>query len=618
MAEPIGSTQTFLQYLQLFWANRRLLLQTAIYALLASVAIAFLIPVRYQSVTRLMPPDSQSGSGLGLLAAMAERGGVGGIGGVAGDLLGIKSSGALFVGILGSDTVEDGLINKFQLKKVYHVSTIEDARKELAEHTDISEDRKSGIISIGITDHDPQRGAAMAQEYATELDRLVAQVSTSSARRERMFLEERLQKVKTDLDAAATNFSEFASKNTAIDIPAQGRAMVEAAATLQGQLIATQAELSGLEQVYADSNVRVRATEARVNELQKKLNELGGAGTQSELKSDNSLYPSIRKLPLLGVTYADLYRQTKIQETVYQLLTQQYELAKVQEAKEIPTVKILDAALVPTKKSFPPRGMIVALGTMLGISLALTWLVAKTHWDTMDASDPRRLFATEVFTTVKAQIRAFSRNGTGGSPNGPGERTTWSEPPNNTKNQMVERVEVLEATIDAGKIRRPLAGMAAVSGLLLAAFVAVVTNSLEVFLIGLAFAFLPLIGVFFPTIVVALFLFLNLLIPKVPLIEIRGYIVPIRIEDVFLACALICLLLRYVIFREKPAPNPLSKWMAIFSVLTCLSFLFGLVVLGTVPGAKVGFLFWLRGPEYFAASYLCLLGSLVGEGIEEF
>src|SRR5271167_4110122 len=118
IVESIGSTQTLLHYLQLFWANRRLLLRTAVYALVASIAIAFLIPVRYQSVTRLMPPDSQSGSGLGLLAAMAERGGVGGIGGVAGDLLGIKSSGALFVGILGSDTVEDGLINKFQLKKV--------------------------------------------------------------------------------------------------------------------------------------------------------------------------------------------------------------------------------------------------------------------------------------------------------------------------------------------------------------------------------------------------------------------------------------------------------------------------------------------------------------------
>jgi len=413
IVQPIASPHIFLPYLELFWANRRLLVRTAIYALVASIAIALLIPVRYQSVTRLMPPDGQSGSGLGMLAAMAERSGVGSVGGVAGDLLGLKSSGALFVGILGSDTVEDDLISQFQLMKVYHVSKIEDARKELGQHTDISEDRKSGIILIGVTDHDPQRAAAMAQEYVTELDRLVAQVSTSSARRERIFLEERLQKVKADLDAAATNFSDFASRNTAIDIPAQGKAMVEAAATLQGHLIAAQAELSSLQQIYAESNVRVRATEARVNELQKKLNEIGGAGTQGELKSDNSLYPSIRKLPLLGVTYADLYRQSKIQETVYQLLTQQYELAKVQEAKEIPTVKILDAALVPTKKSFPPRSAIVMLGVILGVTLAMTWIVGKTRWDAVDESDPRKLFAEEVFMTVRAGVPWFSRNGTG-------------------------------------------------------------------------------------------------------------------------------------------------------------------------------------------------------------
>lgn len=411
--EPIESQQTFLPYLQLFWANRRLLLRTAIYALVASVVIAFLIPVRYQSVTRLMPPDGQSGSGLGLLAAMAGRtgAGVGGFGGLAGDLLGVKSSGALFVGILNSENVQDALIDRFQLKKVYHDSKIEDARKDLAERTDVSEDRKSGIISIGVTDHDPRQAAAMAQAYVGELDRLVAQVSTSSARRERIFLEERLQKVKGNLDAAARNFSDFASKNTAIDIPAQGKAMVEAAATLQGQLIAAQAELSSLQQVYTNNNVRVRAAQARVTELQKKLNEIGGAGTQGQLESDKSLYPSIRKLPLLGVTYADLYRQTKIQETVYELLTQQYELAKVQEAKEIPTVKVLDGAIVPTKKTFPPRTVIVILGTMLGITLAMTWIVAKTRWAAADVEDPRKVFATEVFDTLQARVPKFSRNG---------------------------------------------------------------------------------------------------------------------------------------------------------------------------------------------------------------
>jgi len=384
-----------------------------------------------------MPPDGLTGSGIGMLAAMAGRSApsASGFGGLASDLLGVKSSSALFVGILNSESAQDALIQKFNLAKVYHASKIEDARKDLAERTDISEDRRSGILTIGITDHDPKRAAAMAHAYVDELDRLVAQVSTSSARRERMFLEERLQKVKLDLDSAARNFSDFASKNTAIDIPAQGKAMVEAAATLQGQLIAAQAELSALQQVYTNSNVRVRAAEARVGELKKKLNEIGGAGSRNDLNAETSLYPSIRKLPLLGVTYADLYRQTKIEETVFELLTQQYELAKVQEAKEIPTVKVLDAAIVPTKKSFPPRTVIVVLGTMLGITLMMTWIVGKTQWERVDASDPRKVFATEVFATVQARIPKISRNGTGSEVNDLRKSTgvsnsgaTWDEP----------------------------------------------------------------------------------------------------------------------------------------------------------------------------------------------
>jgi uncharacterized protein involved in exopolysaccharide biosynthesis len=421
--EPVETQQTFLPYLRLFWERRRFLLRTAGYALLGSILIALLIPARYQSLTRLMPPDSQSSSGLGMLAAMAGKGGGAGLGGLAGDLLGVKSSGALFVGILGSETVQDRLIDEFHLMKIYHDSKIEDARRDLAERTEVSEDRKSGIITIGVTDHDPNRAAGMAKAYVGELDRLVAQVSTSSARRERIFLEGRLEKVKGDLDLAAKNFSQFASKNSAIDIPAQGKAMVEAAAVLQGQLIAAQSELSGLEQIYTDNNVRVRSVQARVNELQKKLNEIGSAGTQGGSQNENSLYPSIRKLPLLGVTYADLFRQTKIQETVYELLTQQYELAKVQEAKEIPTVKVLDPAIVPTKRSFPPRLVIMLLGTMLGVIMAMTWILGKTQWDAVDISDPRRVFATEVFTTVQARMPKFSRNGASAESNG---HRTWS------------------------------------------------------------------------------------------------------------------------------------------------------------------------------------------------
>lgn len=415
--ESAGQRQSLLPYLQLFWGNRRLLVRATLGAVVASVVIALLIPNRYQSTTSLMPPDNQSQSGLGLLAAVAGGavgGGAGSLGGLqslAGDLFGLKTSGDLFIGILQSETAKDKLIAEFHLQKEYHDKKIEDARKDLADHTDISQDRKSGIISIAVTDHSPTRAAAMAQAYVAELNVLVAKLSTSSARRERIFLDGRIAKVKGELETAEKNFSDFASKNTAIDIPAQGKAMVAAAATLQGELIGAQAELSGLEQIYTGNNARVRAAQARVDELQRKLDEIGGAGTQTQIQNNDALYPSIRKLPLLGVKYADLYRQTKVEEAVYEYLTQQDEAAKIQEAKEIPTVRVLDVAMVPTKKSFPPRGVIVVLGTILGATLAMSWIIGKTRWDAIEETDPRKIFAGEVFGALHARAAQFSRNG---------------------------------------------------------------------------------------------------------------------------------------------------------------------------------------------------------------
>jgi len=410
--QPEMSERAVLARLRLFWGSRGFLLRVFTWSLLVSFLIVLLIPKRYEAVERLMPPDGQSvGMGTAMLSALAGRGGAPGLGAIAGDLLGVKNSGALFVGILQSRTVQDRLIEEFELRKVYRESKMEDARTALGQHTWVSEDRKSGIISIGVTDHDPKRAAAMAQTYVTELDRLVAQVSTSSARRERIFLEERLTAVKHELDGAAQKFSEFASKNTAIDIPAQGKAMVEAAATLQGQLIAAQSELSGVEAIYTDQNVRVRTLRARVAELRLQLGKLGGEADPSvpvPTKKDPAAYPTIRQLPVLGVTYANLYRQTKIEETVYELLTQQYELAKVQEAKEIPSVKVLDAAVVPTKKTFPPRILFTALGGLLGLTCAVLWLSVKRHWGSIDPHDPGKQFAVEVFQTLLEDSRRLS------------------------------------------------------------------------------------------------------------------------------------------------------------------------------------------------------------------
>jgi uncharacterized protein involved in exopolysaccharide biosynthesis len=399
--------------LRLLLDQRVFLFRVTAYGLALATLLAFLIPFRYEAHTQLMPPDSELGSGLGSLLAMTAKTGSG-LGLLAGDLLGLKTSGSLFIGILRSQTVEDRIINQFNLKSVYGARLMQSARRQLEANTQISEDRKSGIITIGVTDNSPQRAAAIAQAYVTELDRLVAELNTSAAHRERVFLEERLKSVKQDLDSSAKEFSEFASKNTAIDIKEQGKAMVEAAATLQGSLIAAQAELEGLRQIYTDSNVRVRAVRARIDELQKKLQEIGGADVASATADNGSesLYPSIRKLPLLGVTYADLYRRNRIQETLFELLTQQCELAKVQEAKETPSVKVLDPATVPEKKSFPPRLLIMFLGTVFALMLGILWVLGQAKWQELDPQHPGKLLAQETYAKIKADLGLASGNGT--------------------------------------------------------------------------------------------------------------------------------------------------------------------------------------------------------------
>lgn len=265
-----------------------------------------------------------------------------------------------------------------------------------------------------MSDRSPDRAAALANAYIEALNRMVADLNTSSAHRERIFLEARLQAVQQDLEIAEKDFSQFASKNTAINIPEQGKAMVGAVATLQGQLIAAQSELEGLRQIYTDNNLRVRAVRGRVAELQRQLERLGGKreGDASDTEA-NAIYPSIRNLPLLGVTYADLYRKTKVQEAVFETLTQQYELAKVAEARETPSVKILDAASVPEKASYPPRLLIICLGALLSGVVAVVWVLGSVRWKNLDAQDPAKVLANEVFATVRASVARTSQNPNG-------------------------------------------------------------------------------------------------------------------------------------------------------------------------------------------------------------
>lgn len=399
----------------LLWENRRRLSKITVVVFAISLCIAFAIPKRYQASASIMPPD-QGGGGAALLAALGGRGGadLGGLASLAGSLLGSHNTSSLFVDLLHSGTVSDHLIDHFDLMRVYAKRYRVDAAKYLAHRTTIVDDKKSGVITITVEDGSPGRARDLAQAYLYELNQIVEKTNTSSARQERIFLENRLTAAQADLERAQLDLSDFSSTHSTVDIKEQTRATVDAAAKLQGELIAEQSQLGSLEQIYGDGNVRVRAAQARIGLLQHELAKMSGTDAQLVSQSTTSpahiaggesqLYPPLRQLPRLAVPYADLYRRVKVQEAVYELLTQEYELARIQEAKDIPVISVIDSPGVPEKKSFPPR-LIVALALTGMTTLAAAFLILlRNAWDGMDERDPRKVLARQILQSLPLRI----------------------------------------------------------------------------------------------------------------------------------------------------------------------------------------------------------------------
>ncbi len=387
----------------LLWDRRRLLLRVAACALLLSTLIAFLIPKEYESTTRIMPPE-QPGGGAALIAALSGKAGLGSLGALAGSLFGVKNSSALFVDLLKSGSIKGHLVDQFGLQKVYWKRYHQDTVKKLGKRTEVTEDRKSGVITITVTDNDRQRARDLAQAYLDQLDALLIRVNTSAARREREFIENRLISVRADLERSQLELSDFSSKNTTLDVKEQTKAMVEAGAKLQGQLIAGRSELDSLEQIYGNSNVRVRATRARVGELEHELQKMAGSsdtGSYDSEKDSGALYPPLRQLPLLAVKWADLYRKVRVSETVFELLTQEYETASIEEAKSIPTVSVIDPPSWPEKKSFPPRLIIILCLTLGSVFVTAMYVLTKQRWLAIDVRDPRKLLIERMWVNLR-------------------------------------------------------------------------------------------------------------------------------------------------------------------------------------------------------------------------
>jgi len=239
------------------------------------------------------------------------------------------------------------------------------------------------------------------------------EINTASARQEREVTGKRVEVAQQDLELATKKLAEFASKNTTLEPDDQAKAAVEISAAIQGQLIVAQSDLKSLEKLYTPNNQRVYSARAAVAELKKQLDRANSAGLHGDATEGD--LPSVRKLPLLGVQYLDLYRDAKVREEVLKVLTQEYELARIRENHQVSTVSVMDTAVVPTKKSFPPRSVFVLGLVFLSFCAFAGWTLLVDWWETADELHRWKVLLSPVLTGMRSAppFRWLGRRGSG-------------------------------------------------------------------------------------------------------------------------------------------------------------------------------------------------------------
>lgn len=376
--------------LELLWEKRAVLLGWTLAGIVLALGLRLGLPAKYESTARILPSGSSSETAM-MMAGSDAGGLVAPNLGAVSDLFGIKTPGALCAAILRSDTVLDGVVSRQGLRQVYQARDDDAARKTLLDRTVIVDDKKSGMVSLSTLDGDPKRAAAIANAFTDELDKVLQTLNTSAAHREREFLEQRIAVVRQNLSGAEQRLGQFSSQNSALDIKEQGKAAVEVASRVEGELIVAQSELQGLRQIYGPDHPRVKAMQARVSQLGAAAAKLG-ASTQSTA----SPLLSISRLPLVGVTYADLFREVKVQEAIYESLLKQYEISKVEEVKATPRLRVIDYGKVPSRRSSPRLLVLGAFCVWSCFLAGIAAILARAKWDNADPESPWKRLAIRV------------------------------------------------------------------------------------------------------------------------------------------------------------------------------------------------------------------------------
>jgi uncharacterized protein involved in exopolysaccharide biosynthesis len=356
----------------LLYRRRSFLLTAAAIAAIVSGITVFVIPVSYTAEAVILTPQqaqSSLSSFMGPLAGLAPAAGISGLGLLSG--LGLRNPADLYVGVLESRTIADALITKFNLKDVYQTPDYTRARKRLARNTRV-EGGKDSLIRIRVDDHDAARAAKLANAYIEELSKSNSRLAFTEAGQRRLFFEEQLTKEKEALADAEIGLRNTQQTTGLIAPSGQAEALLRVGTQLHAEILSQETQLEAMKTFAADDNPRLQIVKRELGALHAQLNRL----EQGDYKPGTLELPTGR-LPEASLKYIRAVRDLKYHETLFEVLSRQYEAARLDEAKSAALIQVVDRAVAPERKSWPPRTLLVLAAMVTALLLSSFWILLR-------------------------------------------------------------------------------------------------------------------------------------------------------------------------------------------------------------------------------------------------
>ncbi|MBU5636076.1 lipopolysaccharide biosynthesis protein [Geomonas sp. Red69] len=366
-----------LELLRVVFKRKMLIVKISALTAVAAVCYSLALPNIYSATARVLPPQKEGGGGISALLGQA-----GGLAGLAAGGLGGGSD--LYLGILRSRSVADAIIGSSGLADGFKGKTMELARLQLSTSVKF-QSGKDGIITITADDKDPKRATRLANAFVEELGKTTVRLNLSKAGTERAFLEKRLAVVKKDLKAAEESLRAYSQSNKVVQMEAQAKASIEGIAKLRAELASKEVQLAVLTSKQTEQSPEVKAVQSSIRGLKSHIGALTGNG------GDGEAIPAVGRVPGVGLEYARRMRDLKAQEAIFEQLTKQYEVAKLNEAKDASSLQVLDEAVVPTQKSRPARTRLVVMITAVGFFASIMLAFLLEYLEHLPESDRKTL-----------------------------------------------------------------------------------------------------------------------------------------------------------------------------------------------------------------------------------